>query len=159
MTSSTVLSKKFSPEPGRVFPGARINGQIVEGTPCSLDSPITGDEYAQVGWVDSDSAVQAVDAAARVRSEWSTATSRERATALRDIAASIREYAEFFADLIMIETGKRRQEALGEAHFSAKYFDWFSEAATMPIDQHLANANRRFVVNRHPVGVVAAISP
>lgn len=159
MTSSSVLSSEFSPSPGHVFPGGRVDGQIIEGTPRSLDNPITGDEYAQVGWVDSDTAVQAVNASARARTVWSRTTGRERATALRDMAASLREYADFFADLIMIETGKRRQEAFGEAYFSARYFDWFAEAATMLTDQHLVNENRRFVVNRHPVGVVAAISP
>ena len=159
MTADAVFADALAPTPDRAAPGARIGGRPVAGGVHELPDPATGSTFARVGWVDTTVVDAAVTAAAEALPVWSAIAARERARALRGIAADIRKRAEEFADLITAETGKRRAEALGEAMFSAAYFDWFADAATMPVDQHLSNTQRRFVVRRHPVGVVAAVSP
>lgn len=141
------------------LPGARYAGKTVAGEPHDLPNPSTGATLARVGWVDASVVDDVVTATATAMDEWASTPARTRAAALRGIATSIRERAEELGTLVMAETGKRRQEAVGEAMFSALYFDWFADAATMPQEQHLVNDQRRFVVGRQPVGVVAAVSP
>lgn len=149
----------FLPRPGTATAGARIGGVDVAGEPHDLPEPATGEVLAVTGWVDAD---VARDAAARARGAaagWAATPPRERAAALRRIADSLREQQDDLGALIAAESGKRLEEARGEVGFSAQYFDWFADAATMPRDEGFVTALRRFTVTRRPVGVVAAISP
>jgi len=159
MTSDNPLTGLLQLGSDQVAPAARIAGRSAFGEMHELPDPTTGTTFARVGWADTPLVEEAVSAADDASAGWAATPARERAAGLRAIAGSLRENAEQLGDLIVHETGKRRVEAVGEVMFSAAYFDWFADAATMPTEQHLANPARRFVVVRHPVGVVAAVSP
>ncbi|WP_165367852.1 aldehyde dehydrogenase family protein [Phytoactinopolyspora endophytica] len=156
MTNET---RTFLPAPDALAHGARIAGVRVEGDPHELPDPSTGERLATVGWVDSATAGDAAQAAHEALPGWSATPDRERAGALRAIAADLRGNTEAFAAVISAESGKRLSEATAEVGFSAQYFEWFADAATMPRDEGLVRPHRRFVVTRRPVGVVAAVSP
>lgn len=159
MTSDNPLANLLEPTSGQIAPAARISGRSAPGDSHELPDPATGQPYAHVGWAGASLVEEAVKAADDAFAEWAETPPRERAAALRAIAGSLRDNAEQLGDLIVHETGKRRVEAVGEALFSANCFDWFADAATPLTEQHLTNSARRFVVRRHPVGVVAAVSP
>jgi succinate-semialdehyde dehydrogenase/glutarate-semialdehyde dehydrogenase len=101
-----------------------------------------------------------VAAAAGAQHDWALAHPRERAGALRTVAEDLRSLARPLGDLVCAESGKRLQEAVAEVEFAARYFDWFADAAEglQPVD-HQAADGRRFLVERKPLGVVAAVSP
>jgi succinate-semialdehyde dehydrogenase / glutarate-semialdehyde dehydrogenase len=142
-----------------VYPGARIAAAEVDGSPQGVVDPATGNDFAQVGWVGSEAVDAAVRAAADAWPRWEATPARERARALRLIAGDLRADADRLARLVSAETGKRLAEANGEVLFSADYFDWFAEAATALADEQRVTAARRFLVRRHAVGVVAALTP
>jgi succinate-semialdehyde dehydrogenase / glutarate-semialdehyde dehydrogenase len=160
MTSESLpLGSDVLPLLDGATPSAIVAGQPRPGEEHELPDPATAATCARVGWGDAGDVHDAVVAADAAASAWAATPARERAAALRAVAADVRAHADALADLVTAETGKRYAEAAGEAQFSAAYFDWFADAATMPADQHLRTAQRRFLVRREPVGVVAAVSP
>ncbi|UYM04674.1 aldehyde dehydrogenase family protein [Solicola gregarius] len=140
-------------------PAARIAGRTYEGEPHDVPNPATGETLARVGWADVGEVDAAVAAARAAAAEWGATPPRTRAVALRGIAQTLRDNTDALAELISAESGKRLAEATGEVGFSAQYFDWFADATTQPRGEHYVNAARRFIVQRKPVGVVAAVSP
>lgn len=157
MTAET--GNRFLPATIEALPAARIAGKAYDGDPHELPNPADGSVLATIGWAGQDLVQDAVAAAVAAAGEWAATSPRERAAALRAIAQTLRENTGDLAQLISAESGKRIAEATGEVGFSAQYFDWFADAATQPRDEHFTTAARRFIVQRHPVGVVAAVSP
>ncbi|TDD68939.1 aldehyde dehydrogenase family protein [Jiangella aurantiaca] len=155
----TAEPRTLIPAPGTTAPGARIAGAGVDGDPHELPDPATGETLAAVGWVDPATAEDAARAAHEALPGWSATPARDRAAALRAIAADLRADTAAFAAVISAESGKRLSEATAEVGFSARYFDWFADAATMPRDEGVVTPQRRFTVSRRPVGVIAAVSP
>lgn len=156
MTTDVTAS---APPAARVLPGARIGGDTVDGAPHDLPNPATGASLASVGWVSGDVARAAARTAKTAFDGWAATPVRDRAAALRAIAADLRSHTDELAATISAESGKRLGEAVGEVGFSAHYFEWFADAATMPQDGGFVTAQRRFTITRRPVGVVAAVSP
>lgn len=139
-------------------PAARIGDKTVEGIAHDVIDPATGSAIARVGWAGAADVDRAVGLAADAFASWSTTPARERAAALRAIAADLRAEAAEIAPAIAAESGKLLAEATGEVEFSAKYFDWFAEAPAIAEEESgRVTPMRRFRVRRHPVGVVAAI--
>lgn len=160
MTSETQHpSSDLLPVLDGVTPSAIVAGRPRAGEQHELPDPASAATCAQVGWADVGDVHDAVLAADAVAPTWASTPARERAAALRSVAAELRDNTDALAELITMETGKRYAEAVGEVAFSANYFEWFADAATMPTDQHLRTAQRRFLVRHEPVGVVAAVSP
>lgn len=140
------------------IPAARIAGRTVEGVVHDVVDPSTGQTIAHAGWAGVPDVESAVDAAVGAFPSWSTTPARERAAALRAIASDLRAETQDIAGALAAESGKLLAEAEGEVEFSAKYFDWFAEAASIAEEETgRVTAIRRFRVRRHPVGVVAAI--
>lgn len=139
-------------------PAARIGGRTFDGVAHDVIDPSTGAAFATVGWAGATDVDHAVGVATDAFAAWSTTPARERAAALRNIAADLRAEAAEIAPAIAAESGKLLAEATGEVEFSAKYFDWFAEAPTIAEEEAgRITSMRRFRVRRHPVGVVAAI--
>src|SRR6202007_1157488 len=68
---------------------------------------------------------------------------------------------EDLAKLMTLEQGKPLAEAKGEVAYAGAFIEWFAEEGTRiygaPIPQH--QSDKRIVVIKQPVGVVAAITP
>src|SRR3546814_194054 len=86
---------------------------------------------------------------------------KERANILRKWFNLILENQEDLARLMTLEQGKPLAEAKGEVVYGASFIEWFAEEAKRvygdTIPQH--QADKRIVVVKQPVGVVAAITP
>ena len=104
---------------------------------------------------------RAVEAAARAFPAWRAKTAAERAAILRRLHALILEHQDDLAQLLTIEQGKSLAEAKGEIAISAAYVLWFAEEARRIYGDVIPSpwADRRILVTKEPVGVVAAITP
>lgn len=143
-----------------VVPGARIAGGR-RGGPKHLTviEPATLRPLAEVALAEPADVTDAVEAAGRAGPEWAGREVRARCAALRAVAADLRAEVEPLARLVTRETGKRIAEARAEVTFSADFFDWFADLGHVLADEYRGYGQRRFVVRRKPVGVVAVLTP
>ncbi|HEY6925197.1 MAG TPA: NADP-dependent succinate-semialdehyde dehydrogenase [Steroidobacteraceae bacterium] len=104
---------------------------------------------------------RAIDAAHLAFPAWAAKTARERAIILRRWYELMMANQEDLAALMTAEQGKPLAEAKGEIAYAASFIEWFAEEGkrlygdTIPGHQ----ADKRILVLRQPVGVVAAITP
>lgn len=92
---------------------------------------------------------------------WAALTAKERANILRRWYELILENQSDLATIMTAEMGKPMAEAKGEIIYGASFVEWFAEEAkriygdTIPAP----SGDRRIVVIKQPVGVVASITP
>jgi succinate-semialdehyde dehydrogenase/glutarate-semialdehyde dehydrogenase len=104
---------------------------------------------------------EAIAAANGIWPEWRAMTAHERARIVRRWYDLIVEHQDDLATIMTLEQGKPLAEARGEVLYGAAYVEWFAEEAkrvygdTIP----MAQAGKRIVVIKQPVGVCAAITP
>lgn len=141
-----------------------IAGQWVEGSARRwhpVTDPSNGVVLTHVPDSDAADALAAADAAHAAFSQWRARSARERARALKRWHALIESNAEDLAKLISLEQGKPLHEARGEVAYGASYVEWFAEEAVRTygdvVPEH--SRDRKLLVVKEPVGVVAAITP
>ena len=102
-----------------------------------------------------------IDAAAAALPGWRARPAAERATLLRRFHALIIANQEDLAILMTAEQGKPLAEARGEIAYAAAFVEWFAEEARRVYGDVIPGhtKDRRIVVIKQPVGVVAAITP
>ena len=141
-----------------------IDGAWVEaqGRPTiDVDNPATGEIIGVVPRLGRAETRQAIDAAARALPLWRRKTAKERAQALRRWFDLMMANQDDLARLMTIEQGKPLSESRGEVAYAAAFLEWFGEEAkriygdTIPPHQ----SDKRIVVIKEPVGVVACITP
>ena len=103
----------------------------------------------------------AIEAAAAALPAWRARTAADRAALLRRLHALILANQEDLAILMTAEQGKPLAEARGEIAYAAAFIEWFAEEARRVYGDVIPGhaKDRRIVVIRQPVGVVAAITP
>jgi succinate-semialdehyde dehydrogenase/glutarate-semialdehyde dehydrogenase len=126
-----------------------------------VSNPATGEPIASVPDCSETETRRAIEAAARAFPEWRSKTAKERSIILRHWFDLIVEHGEDLAQLMTAEQGKPLAEAHGEIAYGASFVEWFAEEAKRVYGDVIpASLNdRRYVVIRQPVGVVAAITP
>lgn len=104
---------------------------------------------------------RAIDAAASAMPEWAALTAKERAAILRRWYELMIEHCEPLAQLLTREQGKSLKEARGEIVYAASFLEWFAEEAKRVCGDVIPGhaRDRRIIVLKQPVGVVAAITP
>ena len=141
-----------------------IDGQWVEaesGRTISVDNPATGEIIGTVPKLGAAETRKAIDAAQRAFRPWSKKTAKERAQVLRRWFDLMMSNQEDLARLMTLEQGKPLTESKGEIAYAAAFLEWFGEEAkriygdTIPPHQ----ADKRIVVMKQPIGVVACITP
>ncbi len=139
-----------------------IGGNWVTGERwISVDDPATGAIIGRVPDLGEAETGNAIAAARAAMPAWAAATAKTRATVLRRFADLMIEYQEPLARLLTAEQGKPLAEARGEIAYAASFLEWFGEEAKRvygeTIPGHLPD--KRLIVIRQPIGVVAAITP
>src|SRR5690606_7102148 len=88
-------------------------------------------------------------------------TALERSTMLRRLHDALMDNQQALAELLTMEQGKSLTEAKGEIASSAAYVLWFAEEARRAYGDVVPSpwGDRRILVTREPVGVIAAITP
>ena len=111
-----------------------------------------------MGAAETRRAIAAAEAALPV---WRARTAKERAAVLRRWFELILANQEDLAVLMTAEQGKPLAEARGEVAYGASFIEWFAEEGKRiygdVIPPH--GADKRIVVIKQPIGVVAAITP
>lgn len=131
------------------------------GATFEVRNPSTGEVLATLPDFDPSEAREAVEAADVAHRVWKTLPAKTRATHLRRFYDLIIDHQEDLAAIVTAEMGKPLAEARGEVAYGAGYVEWFGEEAkrlageTIPAPDN----DKRIVVIRQPVGVVAAIAP
>jgi succinate-semialdehyde dehydrogenase / glutarate-semialdehyde dehydrogenase len=132
------------------------NGQWFE-----VVDPATLQEIGEVPQGGAAEARQAVEAAAVAFPGWAALSGRERARYLLQISEKMRRNTDEIARQITAEAGKPLKQARDEARSAAAYMNWYGEEAKRVYGEYIPSAQRdkRVMVIRKPVGVVAAITP
>jgi len=141
-----------------------VDGQWVKGNSnqtISVDNPATGEIIGRVPKLSGPETRQAIEAANRAFPAWSKKTAKERAAVLRRWFDLMMANQEDLARLMTLEEGKPLAESRGEVAYAAAFLEWFGEEAKRiygdTIPQH--QADKRIVVIKQPIGVVACITP
>jgi len=141
-----------------------VDGQWVHATSgqtLKVDNPATGEIIGTVPKLGAAETRRAIEAANRAFPAWSKKTAKERATILRRWFDLMMANQEDLARLMTLEQGKPLAESKGEVAYAAAFLEWFGEEAKRiygdTIPQH--QADKRIVVIKQPIGVVACITP
>ena len=126
-----------------------------------VTNPATGDVIGTVPDAGAAETRRAIDAAARAGKAWAGRTAKERAAVVRRWFELMIQHQDDLALLMTTEQGKPLTEAKGEVIYAASFLEWFAEEAKRvygdTIPQH--QADKRLVVVKQPIGVVACITP
>ena len=143
---------------------AYINGQWVDADDNSTLDVLNPVNQEIIGRVPNCGATEtnvAISAAAEAQKKWQKCPAKEKASILRDFYNLLCSNQDDLAKILTYEQGKPLAEAIGEIAYSASFIEWFSEEAKriygdiIPGHMH----DRRTMVIKQPVGVVASITP
>jgi succinate-semialdehyde dehydrogenase/glutarate-semialdehyde dehydrogenase len=141
-----------------------VDGAWIESSAqgaIDVDNPATREVIGTVPRLGRAETRQAIDAAARAFPAWRRKTGKERAQVMRRWFDLMMANQDDLARLMTTEQGKPLTESRGEVAYAAAFLEWFGEEAkrvygdTIPPHQ----ADKRIVVTKEPVGVVACITP
>ncbi len=104
---------------------------------------------------------KAIDSAHNAFMIWKELTAIKRSKIIRNWHNLILENKEDLARIITLEQGKPLKESLGEIDYGASFVDWFAEEAKRIYGDTIASneLDKRIIVLKQPIGVVAAITP
>jgi succinate-semialdehyde dehydrogenase / glutarate-semialdehyde dehydrogenase len=141
-----------------------VNGAWLDapgGATLPVHNPATGSELGTVPAFDAAATERAVAAAHAAFPAWAAKTAKERAVLLRRWNDLILLNATDLAKLMTAEQGKPLAESKGEIAYAASFVEWFAEEAKRVYGDVIPGhqADKRILVLRQPVGVVAAITP
>ncbi|MDE1146481.1 MAG: NAD-dependent succinate-semialdehyde dehydrogenase [Azospirillaceae bacterium] len=127
----------------------------------TVTNPATGAVLGTVPDLAAAEAVQAVDAAVAALPAWRALAAKDRGAILRRWGEAVRRHEDDLALILTAEQGKPLAEALGEVRSTAGFLEWYAEEARRVYGDILPahRADKRMLVTRTPVGVVAAITP
>jgi len=143
---------------------AYINGTwttATDGRRFSVNDPYTDERIGEVPDLGRAEANDAVIAAHAAFVPWAKKLAVERADVLWRWHDLVQEHARALAELMTRECGKPLAESIAEVRYGNSFIRWSAEEArrlygeVIPTDQ----ADRRLLVLRQPLGVVAAITP
>ena len=128
---------------------------------CDVVNPATGAILGRVPDMGETETRRAIDAAHAAFPAWAKKTAKERARILRRLYELMLAHQDDLALLMTAEQGKPLAESKAEIAYSASYIEWFSEEARRIYGDTIPGhaADKRIMVLRQPLGVVATITP
>lgn len=143
---------------------AFINGEWCEADDNKrfiVRNPATQEEIAQVSDMSASETYEAVLAAQKAWPAWKKLTGKARGVILRRWYQLILDHQEDLAQIISLEQGKPLTESRGEVLYGASFVEWFSEEAKRVYGDVIPGhgEDKRIVVLKQPIGIVAAITP
>ena len=142
---------------------ACIDGQWVDadsGETFAVTNPANGEHLADIASVGAAETRRAMAAAERAMAEWKALPPKTRCDLLEEWHRLIIESTEDLALIMTAEQGKTLAESRGEVAYGASFIKWFAEEGKRVYGDIIPSTpDRRGVVVKQPVGVVAAITP
>jgi len=132
-----------------------------DGGVLGVKNPATGAALGSIPNMGASETRRAIAAAAAALPGWKARTAKERAVLMRRWFDLMIVHQEDLARLMTAEQGKPLAESKSEILYAASFIEWFAEEAkrlygdVIPAHQ----SDKRILVLRQPVGVVAAITP
>ena len=131
------------------------------GGTIPVTNPADGSQLGTIPKMGADETRRAIEAANAAWPAWRKTTAKQRAGILRKWYELMIENAEDLARIMTMEQGKPITESRGEIVYGASFIEWFAEEGKRLygdiIPQHMGD--RRIVVIKEPIGVVASITP
>ncbi|MDX0422899.1 NADP-dependent succinate-semialdehyde dehydrogenase [Sinorhizobium medicae] len=148
-----------------LFRQAALVGETwIEADPknaIEVNNPATGEIIGHVPKLGAAETKAAIETAARVQKEWAARTAKERSAVLRRWFELMIENKDDLGRILTSEQGKPLAEATGEIVYGASFIEWFAEEARRIYGDLVPGhqKDKRILVMKQPVGVVAAITP
>ncbi|MQA96194.1 MAG: aldehyde dehydrogenase family protein, partial [Streptosporangiales bacterium] len=139
---------------------ARVGVAVPEGNDFAARTPITGEDLFGLRATTPAEAERAVTEAAEAFRTWRTTPAPARGELVRRLGDLLREHKADLADLVTIEVGKIRSEALGEVQEMIDICDFALGQSRQLYGRTIASERRghRLAETWHPLGVVGVIS-
>jgi succinate-semialdehyde dehydrogenase/glutarate-semialdehyde dehydrogenase len=151
-------------DPSLLRQQCHVNGRWVgaaSGKTAPVHNPATREALGTVPAMSAADTRLAIEAAHAALPAWRAQTARDRAAVMKRLHALILQHQEDLAIIMTAEQGKPLAEARGEIGYAAAFIEWFAEEARRVygdvIPGHMKD--RRILVLKQPVGVVASITP
>ena len=132
-----------------------------EGATVDVTNPATGETIGTVPRMGADETRRAIEAANAAYPAWRGKTAKERAVVLRKWFELMLANQDDLAVLMTAEQGKPMAESRGEIVYAASFLEWFAEEGKRAYGDVIPQTvgDRRIIVTKEPVGVVASITP
>ncbi|MDH2530504.1 NAD-dependent succinate-semialdehyde dehydrogenase [Acinetobacter baumannii] len=142
---------------------------FVAGMWCDADhqqtseilNPATLEVIGTVPNMGKAEAERAIEAAKEAWPLWKNKTAKDRSIILKKWFDLIISNTDELAFILTSEQGKPLAEAKGEILYAASFIEWFAEEAKRVYGDIIPSPypDARIVVNKQPIGVIAAITP
>jgi succinate-semialdehyde dehydrogenase / glutarate-semialdehyde dehydrogenase len=131
------------------------------GGTLPVQNPATAAALGAVPNMGTGETRRAIAAAAAALPPWAARTAKERAGLMRRWFDLMLANQDDLAILMTAEQGKPLAESKGEIAYAASFIEWFAEEGKRLYGDIIPGhqADKRILVLRQPVGVVAAITP
>nr|PNR27012.1 hypothetical protein PHYPA_030493 [Physcomitrium patens] len=131
------------------------------GHTLPVNNPATGEILTSVPFMGKREAEKAIAAASQAFTSWSKRTANDRSKILRQWFNLLIKNKDDLGKLIVLEQGKPLAEAVGEIVYGAAFVEYYAEEAKRVYGDIIPSPfpEKRMLVMKQPVGVVAAIAP
>ncbi|MGC1387643.1 MAG: NADP-dependent succinate-semialdehyde dehydrogenase [Steroidobacteraceae bacterium] len=131
------------------------------GATLAVHNPATTAELGHIPNMAAQETRGAIAAAARALPSWAARTAKDRSIVLRRWFDLMLQHQEDLAMLMTAEQGKPLAESKGEIGYAASFIEWFAEEGKRLYGDIIPGhqSDKRIMVLRQPIGVVAAITP
>jgi succinate-semialdehyde dehydrogenase / glutarate-semialdehyde dehydrogenase len=131
------------------------------GQTTEIRNPATSDVLGAVPHMGAAETRRAIEAANAALPAWSKKTAAQRAQLLRKWFDLMMANQDDLAVIMTAEQGKPLAESKGEIAYAASFIEWFAEEGKRIYGDIIPGhqADKRILVLRQPIGVVAAITP
>ena len=131
------------------------------GATAEVTNPATGEKLGTVPNMGAAEARRAIEAAHAAMPAWARKTAGERARILRKWFELMMANQDDLAIIMTAEQGKPLAESKGEIAYAAAFIEWFAEEGKRIYGDIIPGhqPDKRIMVLRQPIGVVAAITP
>ncbi len=143
---------------------AFIGGEWLDadsGATHNVINPATREVLGTVPVMGTSETRRAIAAATAAQPAWAARTAKDRAVILRRWFELLMANQDDLATLMTAEQGKPLAESKGEIAYAASFIEWFAEEGKRIYGDLIPGhaPDKRILVMRQPVGVVAAITP
>ncbi|WP_092402733.1 MULTISPECIES: NAD-dependent succinate-semialdehyde dehydrogenase [Candidatus Ichthyocystis] len=127
----------------------------------TVEDPSTGKVVGRVSCATDHQISMAIQSACDAFELWSRETAVVRSQIMMDWARLILENADDLVRIVIAETGKTVNDAVGEIKYAASFVQWFAEEAKRVYGDWIPSPqkDRRYLVIKQPIGVCAAVTP
>jgi succinate-semialdehyde dehydrogenase/glutarate-semialdehyde dehydrogenase len=131
------------------------------GATLEVKNPATAQRLGTIPNMGAAETKRAIAAAAAALPAWRARTAKDRAVIMRRWFELMITHQDDLATLMTAEQGKPLAESKTEIVYSASFIEWFAEEAKRLYGDIIPGhqSDKRIMVLRQPVGVVAAITP